>query len=117
MRSNDLLWGTPYDVNGFCFIQEMLASWLGVELGNYIHQAGSMHLYEERVSQLTCLLEDNSVNNESNRNFTGDKFQTEKNLFNFWKIEEKIRAKEQPNQFEMSKLPLFLQDYLKRLTV
>lgn len=56
MRSNDLLWGFPYDVNAFCFIQEFLAAALGVELGTYTHIAGSLHLYTEREEQLTKLI-------------------------------------------------------------
>lgn len=46
MRSNDLLWGTPYDVHGFTFIQRHLALLLGVNVGTYIHQAGSLHIYD-----------------------------------------------------------------------
>lgn len=56
MRSNDLLWGFPYDTNGFCFIQEALAATLGLELGTYELHAGSLHLYTEREGQLTNLL-------------------------------------------------------------
>lgn len=47
MRSNDLLWGFPYDVNAFCFIQEVMASWLNVQIGEYTHIVGSMHIYSE----------------------------------------------------------------------
>jgi hypothetical protein len=46
MRSNDAVWGLPYDVFLFTMLQELLASQLGVELGNYYHFAASMHLYE-----------------------------------------------------------------------
>lgn len=57
MRSNDLLWGFPYDTSGFCFIQEALAACLGVEVGSYELHAGSLHIYTEREEQLTKLLE------------------------------------------------------------
>jgi len=45
MRSNDIIWGMPYDVFLFTMIQEMLATTLGLELGVYVHVAGSLHLY------------------------------------------------------------------------
>ena len=58
MRSNDLLWGFPYDVNGFVFIQEFLAAALGLEMGTYTHNVGSLHIYTERADQLKAVLED-----------------------------------------------------------
>lgn len=45
MRSNDLNWGTPYDVAAFCAIQCALATVLKVAPGAYHHVAGSLHLY------------------------------------------------------------------------
>ena len=47
MRSNDLNWGTPYDVAAFTAIQYGIASCLGLEPGPYTHQVGSLHVYEE----------------------------------------------------------------------
>lgn len=66
MRSQDLLWGTPYDVNSFCFIMEVIASALMVELGTYYHNMGSLHLYTEREDQLTKLLADRTLNTHIN---------------------------------------------------
>ena len=45
MRSNDLIWGTPYDIFSFTMFQEILANELNVELGKYIHFIGSAHIY------------------------------------------------------------------------
>ncbi len=50
MRSNDVVWGLPYDVFFFTMLQEMLATTLELELGKYYHVAGSLHLYERHVS-------------------------------------------------------------------
>lgn len=58
MRSNDLLWGTPYDVNGFCFLLEAFAYWLGVEVGTYTHVAGSLHYYINREPHLLQVMTD-----------------------------------------------------------
>ena len=46
MRSNDVIWGLPYDVFFFTMLQERMAIELGVNLGSYHHIAGSFHLYE-----------------------------------------------------------------------
>lgn len=47
MRSNDAYYGLPHDVFCFTMLQEMMARRLGAALGNYIHHAGSMHVYDE----------------------------------------------------------------------
>ena len=45
MRSNDLWMGVPYDMFNFCFLQILMAMELGVEVGQYTHYAGSLHMY------------------------------------------------------------------------
>ena len=45
MRSNDIWMGVPYDMFSFCFLQMLLAMELGVEIGQYTHYAGSLHIY------------------------------------------------------------------------
>lgn len=46
MRSNDAIWGVPYDLFLFTSLQELMALELGVGLGSYHHYAASMHIYE-----------------------------------------------------------------------
>jgi thymidylate synthase len=46
MRSNDIWLGFPYDVFSFTALQVIMAMELGVEVGEYTHIAGSLHLYE-----------------------------------------------------------------------
>lgn len=50
MRSQDIYWGFPYDVQAFQWIQEVLAGILDVELGTYTHHIDSLHYYMERES-------------------------------------------------------------------
>jgi thymidylate synthase len=50
MRSNDAYVGLPFDVFCFTMLQELVARDLGVELGRYIHTAGSLHIYDENRS-------------------------------------------------------------------
>jgi thymidylate synthase len=52
MRSNDVFLGFPHDVFCFTMIQEIVACSLGVELGNYKHFVGSLHLYEKHSVQV-----------------------------------------------------------------
>jgi thymidylate synthase len=58
MRSNDAVWGLPYDVFLFTMLQEMLTELLGLELGTYIHGAGSLHLYERHTELAQRVLAD-----------------------------------------------------------
>ncbi len=46
MRSNDAYFGLPHDIFAFTMMQELVANSIGVELGEYKHSAGSLHLYE-----------------------------------------------------------------------
>jgi thymidylate synthase len=45
MRSNDAYLGLPHDVFAFTMIQEIIARSLGVDVGYYYHDVGSLHLY------------------------------------------------------------------------
>jgi len=45
MRSNDVWLGMPYDVFAFTNMQRCMANSLGVPVGTYTHNVGSMHLY------------------------------------------------------------------------
>lgn len=56
MRSNDLYMGFPYDVESFCFIQEVMAVWLGAKVGRYVHEVTSMHIYKEHLDKLSPML-------------------------------------------------------------
>jgi len=55
MRSNDLFWGFPYNVIQFTTLQEIVAGWLGVEVGSYTHLSNSLHVYERHWKDLEAL--------------------------------------------------------------
>lgn len=46
MRSNDIWMGAPYDMFSFCFLHMLMAMEMGVDIGEYHHYAGSLHLYK-----------------------------------------------------------------------
>ena len=58
MRSNDAYIGLPHDVFAFTMLQEVVARSVGLELGEYKHCAGSMHLYEDDVTDAQAYLDE-----------------------------------------------------------
>lgn len=67
MRSNDIWFGFSYDLPFFTIIQELVyvvlrAQYKDLELGNYLHNAGSFHLYEKDFEKAELLIaEDNEM--------------------------------------------------------
>lgn len=57
MRSNDIWFGTPYDVIYFTTLQQILASRLDVKVGIYTHFAGSFHVYDRNIEDLKKVAE------------------------------------------------------------
>lgn len=58
MRSNDVFLGLPHDVFCFTMIQEIVARAVGTDLGQYIHVAGSLHLYDVNLEQSRRFLDE-----------------------------------------------------------
>lgn len=52
MRSNDLFRGVPYNFVQFTILQEVMAGWLGLEVGIYGHLSDSLHVYEDDFGAL-----------------------------------------------------------------
>lgn len=53
MRSNDIYLGTPHNFIQFTSLQEILAGWLGLEVGSYHHISDSLHLYEKNFNAVS----------------------------------------------------------------
>ncbi len=53
MRSNDLYWGLPYNFVQFTTLQEIIAGWLGLEVGSYVHISDSLHVYKRHWTDLS----------------------------------------------------------------
>jgi len=64
VRSNDLFLGVPHNFVQFTSLQEILAAWLGVEVGYYRHVSDCLHIYvrdEHNMSNSkTCRIEKNN---------------------------------------------------------
>jgi thymidylate synthase len=52
MRSNDLYRGTPYNFVQFTTLQEVLAGWLGLNVGEYFQVSDSLHVYEQEMKEV-----------------------------------------------------------------
>jgi thymidylate synthase len=52
LRSNDLFLGVPHNFIQFTCLQEILAGWLGIDLGTYNHISDSLHVYERNAQHL-----------------------------------------------------------------
>lgn len=61
VRSNDVNWGFPYDIFHWTMLQELYAGILGVELGEYHHIAGSLHIYDKDFELMEKILSENVV--------------------------------------------------------
>ena len=57
MRSNDIWYGTPHNVMMFTFLQRAMAGWLGVQPGDYIHRANSLHMYDKHWEKAASLVD------------------------------------------------------------
>lgn len=54
MRSNDVHRGLPYDLVHFTVLQEVMAGWLGLEVGGYHHWSDSLHVYLNDRARFSC---------------------------------------------------------------
>jgi thymidylate synthase len=52
MRSNDLFLGTPYNFVQWTSVQEIMAGWLGVGLGEYNQLSDSLHVYKRDLGKI-----------------------------------------------------------------
>ncbi len=89
MRSNDLIWGLPYDIYLFTMLQELLANQLNVELGKYYHNVGSMHIYERHFDLGKRMINEKMPSILNEPKMEGHNFINE-----FLKYEELIRQKD-----------------------
>lgn len=55
MRGQDVWIGLPYDLFFYTTLHELVAGWLGVELGDYRHHVGSLHIYERDLESAAAV--------------------------------------------------------------
>ncbi|MES2644720.1 MAG: thymidylate synthase [Myxococcota bacterium] len=55
IRSNDIFLGTPHNFVQFMSLQEILAGWIGVDVGTYVQISDSLHVYERDLSSISTV--------------------------------------------------------------
>lgn len=58
MRSNDVYLGLPYDLFTFTQIQNYVARLLNVKMGEYVHNVGSLHVYQPHYDKLSAIIQE-----------------------------------------------------------
>lgn len=71
MRSSDIWYGMPYDVPFFVFIQILMlhklrSKYSNLRLGSYLHQSGSLHLYQRNFNEVETIFKNEELNLEDN---------------------------------------------------
>jgi thymidylate synthase len=56
MRSNDGIWGFPYNVIQWTMLQEIMAGWLAVEPGHFVLVTDSWHVYQRHWHNMPRLM-------------------------------------------------------------
>lgn len=56
MRSNDAIWGWPYNIIQWTFLQEIMAGWLGIEPGPFVLVSDSFHAYQRHWDRLEPII-------------------------------------------------------------
>ena len=54
LRSNDLYRGLPNNFVQFTLVQEVMAGWLGLEVGAYHQWSDSLHIYTDALGSFSC---------------------------------------------------------------
>jgi thymidylate synthase len=64
-RSNDMVWGLPYNQIQFYFVQALVAGSLGVKMGGYYEFVQNMHVYTEQYPELYQLINSRLIEMEA----------------------------------------------------
>ena len=93
MRSNDAWLGLPYDIFCFTTLQRIIAIECELQLGIYIHQAGSEHIYEKNYEKINKVLQKYWPSYPDDNNFIAatHKFSLEGNTTQALRFEQAIR--------------------------
>jgi thymidylate synthase len=74
MRGNDLYLGTPHNFIQFTSLQEIMAGWLGLDVGSFVLVSDSLHVYEHDLAKLMIAETMPSARNTDSLALPKDKF-------------------------------------------
>ncbi|HHC6444106.1 TPA: thymidylate synthase [Vibrio parahaemolyticus] len=114
MRSNDAYVGLPHDVFVFTMLQELIASELGYQLGDYHHYVVSLHLYENNLPEARAFINEGYMLHESiMQPMPSKSYSAILNEILFY--EQKIRQGEDVDFESVPTLPPYWKDILRLL--
>jgi len=58
MRSNDLVWGTPYNAVQFTHLHALVAGMLGAEMGKFTYVIQNLHFYEDLYPETLAAIQE-----------------------------------------------------------
>lgn len=88
MRSNDVMFGYPYDVFNFTSLQTIMAGYLGVRVGTYTHIVDSFHMYTNQIGWCKDIMNEPIKNLE---NSPLDRPTTREDIQTFLNVEQTTR--------------------------
>lgn len=117
MRSNDLFRGTPYNIVQFTTLQEILAGWLGVEIGAYHQVSDSLHIYESDWQQIGVMSSQINTPNTDRLNIRKEQFDVM--LESIYSAMQNLSANnlDKKSLYEICNLPNLLEGYRNLLLI
>ena len=119
MRSNDVWFGLSYDLPFFCVVQEMMLRVLqkkysGIGLGPYIHNAGSLHLYERNWEQAEKIVKDPTYIYDVTEDMPEFKYEDLARIPFLLATEQALRKGRDPLFTDLSDWTLWIQERLSK---
>lgn len=76
MRSNDFILGTPHNFVQFTSLQEVMAGWLGLEVGSYYQICDSLHVYKHNYDALAnSITKNHAISNPDRLDISREEFE------------------------------------------
>jgi len=97
MRSNDLILGLPHNLVQWTTVQEVLAGWLGLEVGPYMHFSDSLHVYEKNWQSVEASLPQAALRTENVVNSDVLSLPYRQFIEVFKVVEQKAQSMTEPN--------------------
>ncbi|PYF08663.1 thymidylate synthase [Rhodobacter viridis] len=91
-RSMDIIWGSAINVFEWTTLQEMVAFWLQLPIGTYVHHVGSLHIYDDFYGRGERIIKSEPPKNKGAIDFDipFDKF--DQSLKVFFDVESRFRS-------------------------